>query len=134
MGRGETPGAQSALGLSLPRCDRAGSMYPASPPRAEPAVKIAVWHNLPSGGGKRALYYHVRGLVERGHQVSCWCLDTANQSFLPLSEFAPERVVPTEFRKPRVGLTSWLAPWYSEAVARMREFDKACRRCAKEIA
>jgi len=20
-------------------------------------VKIAVWHNLPSGGGKRALYY-----------------------------------------------------------------------------
>lgn len=97
-------------------------------------MKIAVWHNLPSGGGKRALYYHVRGLVERGHQVSCWCLDTADQSFLPLSEFAPERVVPTEFRKPRVGLTSWLAPWYSEAVARMQEFDEACRRCAEEIA
>jgi glycosyltransferase involved in cell wall biosynthesis len=97
-------------------------------------MKIAVWHNLPSGGGKRALYYHVRGLVERGHQVSCWCLDTADQSFLPLSEFAPERVVPTEVRKPRVGLTSWLAPWHSEAVARLREFDKASRRCAKEIA
>lgn len=97
-------------------------------------MKIAVWHNLPSGGGKRALYYHVRGLVERGHQVSCWCLDTADQSFLPLSEFAPERVVPTEFRKPRVGLTSWLAPWYSEAVARIQEFDEACRRCAEEIA
>jgi len=97
-------------------------------------MKIAVWHNLSSGGGKRALYYHVRGLVERGHQVSCWCLDTADQSFLPLSEVAPERVVPTEFRKPRLGLTSWLAPWYSEAVARMREFDNACKRCAKEIA
>jgi glycosyltransferase involved in cell wall biosynthesis len=97
-------------------------------------MKIAVWHNLPSGGGKRALYYHVRGLVERGHQVSSWCLDTADQSFLPLSEFGPERVIPTEFTKPRVGLTSWLAPWYSEAVARTREFDKACRRCAKEIA
>jgi glycosyltransferase involved in cell wall biosynthesis len=96
-------------------------------------MKIAVWHNLPSGGGKRALYYHVRGLVERGHEVSCWCLDTADQSFLPLSEFAPERVVPTEFRKPRRGLTTWLAPWYSEALARMQEFDEACRRCAKEI-
>src|SRR6266446_7167318 len=83
MGRGETPGAQSALGLSLPRCDRAGSMYPASPPRAEPAVKIAVWHNLPSGGGKRALYYHVRGLVERGHTVESWCPPTADQSYLP---------------------------------------------------
>jgi glycosyltransferase involved in cell wall biosynthesis len=97
-------------------------------------MKIAVWHNLPSGGGKRALYNHVRGLVERGHEVSCWCLDTADQSFLPLSEFAPERVMPTEFRKPRSGLTSWLAPWYSEALARMQEFDEACRRCAKEIA
>jgi hypothetical protein len=30
-------------------------------------MKIAVWQNLPSGGGKRALYYHVRGLVELGH-------------------------------------------------------------------
>jgi hypothetical protein len=32
-------------------------------------MKIAVWYNLPSGGAKRALYYHVRGLVERGHTV-----------------------------------------------------------------
>jgi len=97
-------------------------------------MKIAVWHNLPSGGGKRALYYHVRGLVERGHEVSCWCLDTADQSFLPLSELAPEHVVRTEFRKPRAGLTSWLAPGYSQAVARLQGFDEACRRCAKEIA
>jgi len=97
-------------------------------------MKIAVWHNLPSGGGKRALYYHVRGLVERGHQVSCWCLDSADQSYLPLSEFAPERVVPTEFRKPRAGFTKWLAPWYTEAIAHMQAFDEACRRCAQEIA
>jgi glycosyltransferase involved in cell wall biosynthesis len=97
-------------------------------------MRIAVWHNLPSGGGKRALYYHVRGLVERGHQVSCWCLDSADQSYLPLSEFAPERVVPTEFRKPRAGITSWLAPQYSEAIARVQAFDEACRRCAQEIA
>src|SRR5216683_127828 len=32
-------------------------------------MRIAVWHNLPSGGGKRALYDHVRGLVSRGHEV-----------------------------------------------------------------
>jgi glycosyltransferase involved in cell wall biosynthesis len=97
-------------------------------------MRIAVWHNLPSGGGKRALYYHVRGLVERGHQVSCWCLDSADQSYLPLSEFASERVVRTEFRKPRAGFASWLAPWYTEAIARMQAFDDACRRCAQEIA
>jgi glycosyltransferase involved in cell wall biosynthesis len=97
-------------------------------------MKIAVWHNLPSGGGKRALYYHVRGLVERGHQVSCWRLDTADQSFLPLSEFAPERVVSTERKKPRASITSWLAPSYGEAIRRLQGFDEACRRSAKEIA
>lgn len=32
-------------------------------------MKVAIWHNLPSGGGKRALYLHTRGLVERGHVV-----------------------------------------------------------------
>lgn len=105
-------------------------------------MKIAVWHNLPSGGGKRALYYHVRGLVERGHEVACWSLDTADHSYLPLSEFAPERIVPSdlfsespgELKSPRgAGFTSWLAPWYSAALARMQAFDAACKRCAKEI-
>ena len=79
-------------------------MYPASPPRAEPAVKIAVWHNLPSGGGKRALYYHVRGLVERGHTVESWCPPTADLSYLPLRELISEHAVSNLFvnqRRPR---------------------------------
>jgi glycosyltransferase involved in cell wall biosynthesis len=97
-------------------------------------MKIAVWHNLPSGGGKRALYYHVRGLVKRGHEVSCWSLDTADQSYLPLSEFAPERILPTDLKeRTRTGLTAWLAPWYTAAVGRMQAFDEACKRCAEEI-
>jgi glycosyltransferase involved in cell wall biosynthesis len=101
-------------------------------------MKIAVWHNLPSGGGKRALYYHVRGLVQRGHEVACWSLDTADQSYLPLSEFAPERIVPSGLAadakvRAHTRLTSRLAPWYSAAVARMQAFDDACKRCAEEI-
>lgn len=96
-------------------------------------MKIAVWHNLPSGGGKRALYYHVRGLVKRGHEVSCWSLDTADQSYLPLSEFARERIVPTDLKARGTGLTAWLAPWYSAAVRRMQAFDEACKKCAQEI-
>jgi glycosyltransferase involved in cell wall biosynthesis len=97
-------------------------------------MKIAVWHNLPSGGGKRALYYHVRGLVGRGHQLACWSLDTADQSYLPLSEFAPERVVSTEFkgRSRKKFIERW-TPSYREAVDRLRAFDEASRRCADEI-
>ena len=97
-------------------------------------MKIAVWHNLPSGGGKRALYYHVRGLVGRGHQVACWSLDTADHNFLPLSEFAPERIVSSEFKdRSRKRFTDRWTPSYTEAVDRLRAFDDACKRCAIEI-
>lgn len=96
-------------------------------------MKIAVWHNLPSGGGKRALYYHVRGLVERGHEITCWSLDTADQSYLPLTEFAREHVVswrPSDgSRKHRAG--DWAE--YDRAINDMRAFDEASRLCAREI-
>jgi glycosyltransferase involved in cell wall biosynthesis len=97
-------------------------------------MKIAVWHNLPSGGGKRALYYHVRGLVGRGHKLACWSLDTADQSYLPLSEFAPERVISSEFKdRSRKRFTDRWTPGYGEAIDRLRAFDDACKRCAREI-
>src|SRR5258705_11829928 len=98
-------------------------------------MKIAIWHNLPSGGAKRALYYHVRGLAARGHELSCWTLDLADSSFLPLKAFAPERIVPTETngRGSRRTLMRRLAPHYTEMVERLRRFDEACRRCAGEI-
>jgi len=57
-------------------------------------LRIAVWHNLPSGGGKRQLFTHVKGLIERGHYVESWCPDTADQKFLPLSELVKENIVP----------------------------------------
>lgn len=56
-------------------------------------MKIAVWHNLPSGGGKRALHDHVKGLVARGHTVEAWCPPTADTRYLPLSEIITEHVV-----------------------------------------
>src|SRR5712675_1248004 len=97
-------------------------------------MKIAVWHNLSSGGGKRALYYHVRGLVERGHEVTCWSLDTSDESYLPLSEFATEHVLPYEVkRSDRDGFVGKWFSGYREALERMRAFDEACKRCAREI-
>ncbi|MBI5806386.1 glycosyltransferase family 4 protein [candidate division TA06 bacterium] len=48
-------------------------------------MKIAVWHNLPSGGGKRALYNHICGLIERGHDIEVWQPSCADRSFLDLS-------------------------------------------------
>jgi len=59
-------------------------------------MQIAVWHNLGSGGGKRALYYHVKALKEAGHYLEAWTTDMASASYLPLTDFIPEHRKPVK--------------------------------------
>jgi glycosyltransferase involved in cell wall biosynthesis len=49
-------------------------------------MKIAVFHNLPSGGAKRALYNSVRHIVQAGHQVDLHVPSTADEEYLPLKD------------------------------------------------
>ena len=97
-------------------------------------MRIAVWHNLPSGGGKRALYYHVRGLVERGHTVEVWCPPTADQRYLPLRDLASEHVVPFDWT-PVVGRgrLGEVAADYRNTTAKLAAMDRHCRACADQI-
>ena len=97
-------------------------------------MKIAVWYNLPSGGAKRALFYHVRGLVERGHQVEIWCPPTADLSYLPLSGLAPEHVVPLGGRAPGSRrATRHPLRHYHDVTAVIADMDEHCRACAEQI-
>ena len=59
-------------------------------------MRIAIWHNLPSGGGKRALYNHVKGLRERGHYLEAWTTDMASKDYLPLSDIITEHILPVK--------------------------------------
>src|SRR5262245_12994093 len=101
-------------------------------------MRIAVWHNLPSGGGKRALYHHVRGLVGRGHVVDSWCPPTADPTFLPLSELITEKVVPLGGPAERRlgylgGKLGWFTKPYRTVMTNIRAMDQHCRQCADEI-
>lgn len=51
-------------------------------------MRIAVTHDLPSGGAKRMLREQVVRLAARGHIVEAFLPTTAEEGFLPLSEFA----------------------------------------------
>lgn len=97
-------------------------------------MKIAVWHNLPSGGGKRALYDHVRGLLERGHTVEAWCPPTADETYLPLGELITEHVVPFDWQpqqsKSPIGR---LLSYYRTPVSMLKAMDRHCQQCAEEI-
>jgi glycosyltransferase involved in cell wall biosynthesis len=53
-------------------------------------MKIAVFHNLPSGGAKRALYGFVNYLTKAGHSIDVYVPSTANEDFFPLRDLANE--------------------------------------------
>lgn len=68
-------------------------------------MKIAVFHNLPSGGAKRALYGFVKYLTETGHTVNVFIPSTANENFLPLRDFA-DKVTVFPVKKTLIGCMS----------------------------
>ena len=55
-------------------------------------MKVAVYHNLPSGGGKRALYEMTRRLAAR-HTIDVYTLSCAEHDFCDLQPFAQRHVV-----------------------------------------
>lgn len=56
-------------------------------------MKIALYHNLPSGGARRGMVEMTRGLAARGHVVDEICPETADLSFLPLDGVVRRRTV-----------------------------------------
>lgn len=95
-------------------------------------MKIAVWHNLPSGGGKRQLYYHVKGLVERGHYLESWCPDTANQNFLPLGNIIKENIIPLEIKSNR-RISYDILKNSHDVKYLINVMDRHCQKCARQI-
>jgi glycosyltransferase involved in cell wall biosynthesis len=56
-------------------------------------MRIALFHNLPSGGAKRHTFEQVRRLVERGHEITEFVPSTANIDFCSLKRFIKDRRV-----------------------------------------
>jgi glycosyltransferase involved in cell wall biosynthesis len=97
-------------------------------------MKIAVWHNLPSGGSKRALYQQIHGLISRGHQVECWRPGTADNNYLQIDQLCPEHIVDIPW--PKSKSVSKYLNWYQEnrdLQFSLRVMQDHCRQCAKEI-
>src|SRR5438874_440171 len=60
-------------------------------------MKIALFHNLPSGGAKRVVYEHARRLYTLGHHLDLYTFETVDERFLPLRDFVTKTMrVPWE--------------------------------------
>jgi glycosyltransferase involved in cell wall biosynthesis len=56
-------------------------------------MKIAIFHNLPSGGAKRALYSFSKFLTKSDHTVEVFVPSTANETYLPLKDLVSKVTV-----------------------------------------
>jgi glycosyltransferase involved in cell wall biosynthesis len=96
-------------------------------------MRIAVWHNLPSGGGKRQLYDHVRGLAEHGHTFEFFSPSSADLDYLPLALFGKEHVLPW----PESPDAPWIFPSLrlqaNDSRWRLKTIDQHCREAAEMI-
>jgi glycosyltransferase involved in cell wall biosynthesis len=93
-------------------------------------MRIAIYHNQPSGGARRALYEIGARLAAR-HEVDVFTLSTADETFLASRDFARRVVVePFAQRRPvRMGL-------YLNEANRLRDLrmlEQVCRRVAAQI-
>lgn len=96
-------------------------------------MRVAVWHNLPSGGGQRALYDQVQGLTARGHEVEIWSPPTADCSLLDYSKLVPYHLVPLARPSPATMYPiPHLHPDFTLGF-RIRAMDKHCREAAAQI-
>lgn len=55
-------------------------------------MRIAIYHNLPSGGASRTVYETVRRLAQR-HQLDLFCPSTADRAFCDISPYVGETMV-----------------------------------------
>ncbi len=98
-------------------------------------MKIAVWHNLPRGGGKRALHDQVKGLVSRGHEVEAWCLSTADSDYMPLASMVREHVIPYDAQpQPLLKKLDRAASRLFDTPGSPHPMELACGKCAHEMA
>ena len=105
-----------------------------SPNLSGKKLRIAVWHNLPSGGGKRILWHHVSGLIQHGHHVEVWCPPGANTDYMPLAKLCPQHIVPVAAWQRRWApmFFRWVADYHASK-SQIEAMRGHCQQCAGEI-
>jgi glycosyltransferase involved in cell wall biosynthesis len=96
-------------------------------------MKIAVWHNLHSGGGSRALQYHIQGLVEHGHHVEVWAPNPDAGGFMKLPVSVVLHKVALSHSKVNPSFKEKISLLFFEKEVNMLAMETHCMQCADEI-
>ena len=94
-------------------------------------LKIAVWHNLRSGGAKRHLYDQIKCFLKKGHYVEAWCPPTIDENYKPLKDLIKENVTHLDVRP--FFLKNNAYNLYNLTKKRLKAMDDHCKECALQI-
>lgn len=95
-------------------------------------MKIAIWHNLPSGGGSRALNYHLNGLHQKNHQIEIWSSSPDAGGFIKLPFDVKVHTIPL-VRNTQTPFKDKIKSIFFEKDQNMLDMEEHCRICAEEI-
>ena len=99
-------------------------------------MKIALSHNLPSGGAKRHTLEQVRELYRRGHQITEFAPDTADQNYCSFSPYVVSQRIYPFFQKSTNSrripfLTPYINMW--RGIELLTAVNRLNRQIAREI-
>jgi glycosyltransferase involved in cell wall biosynthesis len=95
-------------------------------------MKIAVWHNLPSGGGARALNNHLLGLLSRGHTVEVWSNDPTANGFIRLPDNVRLHTIPLADNT-ELTFQENIQSFFFQKDSNTKAMEAHCQVCANEI-
>ena len=96
-------------------------------------MKIAIWHNLPSGGASRAMFYQTKGLLEAGHYIEVWSPEGA---FNVLSEFSESLIfhfIPMALKKNEPSFIENIGAVFGKENSNIKVMKANCQQAANEI-
>jgi glycosyltransferase involved in cell wall biosynthesis len=99
-------------------------------------MKIALFHNLPSGGAKRHTYEQVRELARRGHKITEYAPTTADVDYCSLAPYIENRYIFDAFLSEDWKLRLPFVTPYIHAirgVAKLQQTERLNRKIAHEI-
>ena len=95
-------------------------------------MRIAIWHNLPTGGGLRVLDDQLRGLASLGHELHVWAPPTAARCDA-VDAVATYHEITLDLPAPREGTFRQLAWAWRGRREDLDAFADHASRCAREI-
>jgi glycosyltransferase involved in cell wall biosynthesis len=95
-------------------------------------MRVAVWHNLPTGGAARTLTNHINGLIKSGHEVELWASNPLIDGFITIPESVKLHQIPLK-RNEHTSFSDKWKSYFFDKDSNILAMEEHCKSCAEGI-